>query len=178
MYHMWCVPAATAAGAPAITLDEQKENEMGTLQTAAAAQIAAPPDDIYAVLSDYHDGHPHILPPQYFPSLTVEQGGQGAGTIFRVCTRALGQERTYRMQVEEPEPGRVLVEHDPDAGVVTTFTITPLEDGSGSQVQIATEWHTPDGLAGLVERLVTPPIMRHIFRTELRQLAAYLAARQ
>jgi hypothetical protein len=151
---------------------------MGTLHTAATAQIAAPPETIYAVLADYRNGHPHILPPQYFPSLTVEQGGQGAGTIFRVRTRALGQERTYRMEVEEPEPGRVLVERDPEAGVVTTFTVMPLADGSGSQVQIATEWATPDGLAGLMERLVTPPMMRHIFRTELRQLAAYLAARQ
>jgi hypothetical protein len=151
---------------------------MGTLQTAATAPIAAPPETIYAILADYHDGHPHILPPQYFPSLTVEQGGQGAGTIFHVCTRALGQERTYRMHVEEPEPGRILVERDPDAGVVTTFTVTPLADGSGSQVQIATEWQTPGGLTGLMERLVTPPMMRHIFRTELRQLAAYLATRQ
>ncbi len=59
-----------------------------------------------------------------------------------------------------------------------TFTVTPLADGSGSQVQIATEWKTPDGLAGLVERFITPPMMRHIFHAELRQLAAYLAARQ
>jgi hypothetical protein len=62
--------------------------------------------------------------------------------------------------------------------VVTTFTVTPLADGRDSQVQIATEWQTPGGLTGLMERLVTPPMMRHIFRTELRQLAAYLATRQ
>lgn len=150
---------------------------MGTLHTAASARIAAPSKTIYAVLTDYHQGHPQILPPQFFPALTVEQGGQGAGTIIRVRTRALGREREYRMHVEEPEPGRVLVERDPDAGVITTFTVTPLADGSGSQVQIATKMATQRGLAGLVERLITPPIMRHIYRAQLRQLAAYLATR-
>lgn len=151
---------------------------MGTIYAAASAQIAAPPDVVYAVLADYHHGHPHILPPQFFPSLKVEAGGQGAGTIFRVRTRALGQEREYRMEVEEPEPGRVLVERDAAAGVVTTFTVTPLPDGNGTQVQIATDLKGSSGLTGLVEQLITPPVMRHIYRAELRQLAAYLAAQR
>ncbi|NJP04538.1 MAG: SRPBCC family protein [Chloroflexaceae bacterium] len=149
---------------------------MSTIYTAASTQIAAAPERIYAVLTDYQHGHPQILPRQFFPSLTVETGGQGDGTIFRVRTRALGQEREYRMVVEERRPGRVLVEHDPATGVVTTFTLTPLADGNGTEVEIATRLPASAGFAGMIEHLITPPVMRHIYRAELRQLAAYLGS--
>lgn len=149
---------------------------MGKIHTEASAVIAAPPAAIYAVLADYRHRHPHILPKQYFPELSVEAGGQGAGTIIRVRTRVLGIEREYHMLVSEPEPGRILVETDQATGLATTFTVTPTEDGAGSRVQIATAWDAPAGVAGLIERFITPPIMRHIYRTELRQLATYMAA--
>ncbi len=38
--------------------------------------IYARPEAIYAILSDYQQGHPAILPRQYFTELAVEQGGQ------------------------------------------------------------------------------------------------------
>ncbi len=45
----------------------------------ASADMDAPPDRVYAIIADYHNGHPHILPKQ-FRNLTVEKGGVGAGT--------------------------------------------------------------------------------------------------
>lgn len=142
----------------------------------ATADIPAAADIIYNILSDYHDGHPHILPKQYFPSLEVEQGGQGSGTIFVVTTRALGQERRYRMMVEEVEPGHVLTETDEAAGLTTTFTVTPLAENA-SRVTIATEWQTAGGIAGFFERLLTPRIMQQIYRQELQQLADFVKNR-
>jgi len=47
----------------------------------ASALIDAPAAEIYAVLTDYGNAHPHILPKPYFTKLAVEQGGIGAGTI-------------------------------------------------------------------------------------------------
>ena len=45
----------------------------------ASKVIDAPADQIYAVISDYHEGHPAILPTRYFTDMTVIQGGQGEG---------------------------------------------------------------------------------------------------
>lgn len=137
------------------------------------AVIAAPADVVYGILADYHQHHPHVLPKQYFSDLTVEEGGQGAGTTFRVRTHALGVEHAYHMRVTEPEPGRVLAETDIDSGLVTTFTVTPTNDGTHARVRIATDWETSPGLAGIIEKLLTPMVMRRIYAKELRQLDEY-----
>ena len=56
----------------------------------------------------------------------MEQGGIGAGTVIRFQMSALGQKRTLRAEITEPEPGRVLVETYLDSnGAVTTFTVDP-----------------------------------------------------
>ncbi|HEX6287792.1 MAG TPA: SRPBCC family protein [Herpetosiphonaceae bacterium] len=151
---------------------------MARLHAEYATVIAARPAEIYAILSDYHHGHPQILPKQYFPALTVEQGGQGAGTVFRVQTRALGVERGYRMVVSEPDPGHVLVETDIETDLTTTFTVTPVGDADYARVQIATDWESAPGIGGAIEKLVTPLVMRRIYRTELGQLAAYVASKR
>lgn len=147
---------------------------MGAFSVEESAVIDAQSAAVYAVLADYRRHHPRILPPQYFTGLEVEQGGVGAGTVIRVGMRALGRAVAYRLTVSEPEPGRVLVEADPAAGVVTTFTVAPVDGGQRARVRIATEWAPKRGLLGLGERLLNPPIARRIYRQELRQLAAYL----
>ena len=143
--------------------------------TAASAEIAAPPANIYAILADYHNGHPHILPKPYFGEFTVEQGGIGAGTIIRFHMRVLGQDRVYRQQITEPDPGRVLVETDLDTGSVTTFTVIPVNDGQRTHVQISTEWSVRPGITGWIERVITARLLRSIYTKDLRQLAAYVA---
>jgi hypothetical protein len=147
---------------------------MSKVHVEASADIPAPPAAVYAVLSDYRNGHPHILPKQYFPSLEVESGGQGAGTIFNARTRVGGQERQWRMQVAEPEPGRVLAESDTASDLVTTFTHYPINAGQHTRLTITTNWTQKSGLAGLLERWLSPPAMRRIYRAELRQIADYM----
>jgi hypothetical protein len=62
---------------------------MKTKQVSASAVINAPAKQVYTILADYHDGHPRILPQQYFSSLEVERGGVGAGTVLRFQMRAV-----------------------------------------------------------------------------------------
>jgi hypothetical protein len=147
---------------------------MSQLNVEASDVIDARPDEIYAVMSDYRVGHAAILPKPYFDEMTVEQGGQGAGTVIRLRMKAFGQEVIYRQVVSEPEPGRVLFEEDELAGVATTFTIEPLEGGEKSHVTIATTMRRSPGLKGVVEGLINPPFMRRLYQQELRNLADYV----
>lgn len=136
----------------------------------ASVIIKAPADRVYAILADFHDGHRRILPPGYFQSLQVEEGGVGAGTVINYQMRVLGQTRTNRARVTEPEPGRVLVETDLRSGTVTTFTVRPLDDGRRSYVTIATEVKAQRGVARWLEGLLTPVLLRPIYAQELALL--------
>ena len=39
--------------------------------------IDAPAQEVYDIIADYENGHPHILPKEHFSDLTVEEGGKG-----------------------------------------------------------------------------------------------------
>lgn len=143
---------------------------MSSYYVEESAVIDAPPQRVYDILADYHEGHPSILPEQYFKRLDVLEGGRGEGTKIYVVMNALGATAEYTMTVTEPEPGRVLQEEDRDAGVLTTFTVEPLDDGARSRVTIATDARTAPGLRGQIEKLITPPVSRRIYRQELQQL--------
>jgi hypothetical protein len=138
--------------------------------------IDAAPDKVYGILSDYRTGHPTILPKPEFEDLTVEQGGQGDGTVIRVTMAAFGQKVHYRMHVTEPQPGRVLKEEDPTAGVATTFTVTPQNGGTRSLVQIATQWQPKPGLKGWLEGLINPRVAKPLYKRELDLLNARVKA--
>ena len=146
---------------------------MSRIRFAADTVIAARPEAIYETFADYHAKHARILPTE-FQDLEVEAGGHGAGTIVRFQTRVAGVERSYRMVVSEPEPGRVLVERDTLSTLVTTFTVTPIQDSQQAHVQIMTELDTSPGLSGLLERALLPSIMQCVYKKELRLLAHML----
>ena len=148
---------------------------MTTAQASASATIAAQPAAVYAVLADYRNHHPRILPPQYFRDFVVEEGGQGAGTVFRTAVHLFGSKSANHMIVSEPQPGRVLMETDLETGLVTTFTVTPLANGQQSTVAIQTVWPRKTGLAGQLEAWLTGQVMRMIYRKELGLLADYMA---
>lgn len=147
---------------------------MSTIRAQAAHDIDARPETVYSVLADYRVGHPAILPKAYFKELQVEAGGRGAGTVIRFTMQVLGTERAFRAVISEPVPGRVLVEQDDAAGVKTTFTVDPLDGGKRARVTITTETRASRGFQGLVERLVSPPVLRGIYRQELAQLEEYV----
>ena len=140
-----------------------------SFEVEASARVEAPAEVVYRIIADYRDGHPHVLPKQYFEWLEVEQGGRGEGTVIRFQMRVLGQTRVLRAVVTEPEPGRVLVESDTGgAGPVTTFTVEPA--GEGSRVTFSTKLTSNGGPVGLLERFVLRRVLRRIYARELEQL--------
>jgi hypothetical protein len=147
---------------------------MRPIHAEASRIIDAHPEEVYAILADYQSSHPAILPKPYFAGIEVEQGGLGAGTVVNVRMKAFGMEQKYRLSVTEPEPGRVLVEEDEEAGVTTTFTLDPVDDGQATRVTIATDMRPSRGVAGWFERLIDPPFLRNIYQAELQQIADYV----
>ena len=139
-----------------------------------SARIAAPAASVYGVLADYHDGHPSILP-SVFSNFVVEQGGRGAGTLTRFDVRAFGRTQSFRHEVLEPEPGRVLVERDRDLDSRTTFTVEPT--GHESLVTIRTELVSRPGLAGMIERFLSTRFLTRVYREELQKLDAFVRRR-
>lgn len=152
-------------------------NRMASIHTESTLLIDARPEDVYAVLADYHVGHAAIVPKPYFEEVAVERGGTGAGTGILVRMNVLGTRRVLHMEVTEPQPGRVIVETDAAEGIETTFTVEPRDGGAKSQVTIAVDARTRGGVSGFFERLVVPIIMRRIFSKELRQLNEYMRTR-
>jgi hypothetical protein len=126
------------------------------------------------VLADYHEGHPNIVPKQYFKKIEVLQGGIGQGTRTRLTARILGQTRTVQHLISEPQPGRVLVETDIEGSSVTTFTVDPSDNGRATHLTISTDFRTRDGLAGAIERTLMSLVFPKIYRQELGLIAAYV----
>ena len=50
---------------------------MNQIRAEASGVIDARPEQVYAVLSDYREGHPAIVPERYFKELTFEEGDNG-----------------------------------------------------------------------------------------------------
>jgi hypothetical protein len=144
---------------------------MRQITVKAEAVLDAPTEEVYTTIADYRQGHPKILPKEFY-DLQVEQGGYGAGTIFRFKMRVLGVVHSYNQRASEPEPGRVLVEQDIDSPqqVTTTFRVMPLEQGQKSHVEISTTLHTSPGVRGLVERILVSMINPRIYQKELKLL--------
>jgi hypothetical protein len=142
----------------------------------AAATMHAHPDAIWDILTDYESLHPMIRPKGFSP-LRIEKGGKGAGTVIRFSVRTLGMTQQYRGEVSTPEPGRVLVESYPANNTVTTFTVSPMASGQDARVQISSEINARPGVAGAIERVVTPSLMARLYREELGKLTALAESR-
>lgn len=151
---------------------------MNWIHAETSRVIDARPEELYAVVSDYHVGHPAIVPKAYFTELTVEEGGVGAGTIVRVRGQVFGQEFRLRQLVTEPEPGRLLVETDTETGQESSFRFEPLNGGKQTRVTIAAKFPPSPGFKGFMERLLNPPISRRMFQQELANLEDYVRSQQ
>lgn len=148
---------------------------MAPIQVTAQREIGASAEAVYVYIADHREHHPRFLP-DAFQDFVVESGGVGAGTITRFTINAGGRSREYRMQVAEPEPGRVMTESDTRSSLVTTWTVTP--EGSASRVEISTTWEGASGIGGFFERLFAPRVMRGIYADELERLDAYARRQQ
>jgi uncharacterized protein YndB with AHSA1/START domain len=147
---------------------------MATIHLSAERMIDAPAERVYEYLADMRQHHPHFLP-SAFTDFEVETGGVGAGTITTFTVTAGGRARQYRMQVAEPEPGRVITESDMNSSLVTTFTVEPRDERS--LVRISTGWQGAGGVGGFFERLFAPRAMRRIYDEELERLNGYARER-
>ena len=143
---------------------------MATVHVSAERIVEAPAGRVYGYLADMREHHPHFLPPA-FSEFSVESGGVGAGTVTRFKLTAGGRTREYRMQVAEPEPGRVLTESDTESSLVTTFTVDP--QGERSRVRISTTWEGAGGIGGFFERTFAPIAVRRLYADELERLNRY-----
>jgi hypothetical protein len=147
---------------------------MAPHRISASKLIHAQPQRLYAIIADYVEGHPQILPKPPFVSLVVEQGGIGTGTVIRVQMRVLGQLSAFSSVITEPDPGRVLVETN-DNGYVTTFTVEPREGGQHAYVTISTATTVRDGVFGAVYAWVLTRLLHPVYVRELGQLAEVAA---
>jgi len=137
-------------------------------QVTSTMRISAPARRIYDILSDYHIGHPSILPPQ-FRNMVVVKGGRGAGTQTTFEVRAFGRTQKIRHEVFEPEPGRVLMERDLDTSATTRFILDPAD--GGTNVTIVTEMPQKPGVAGAIERWLSSRFLLGLYKVELGKLA-------
>jgi len=168
-----------AFGPPAVAgisfrLDHSPEPTLIPHTVSATADIDAPAERLYAIVADYRDAHPRIIPKPPFVSLEVEQGGYGAGTVIRCSMKLVGMTTAFRAAVTEPEPGRVLVETDLAGGPVTTFTCEPLGPAR-SRVTISTLLQRNGKTAGMLERWLFIRFLRKVYQEELRILARVAA---
>jgi uncharacterized protein YndB with AHSA1/START domain len=147
---------------------------MAEIRVSSERRIGAPAEDVYRYLADMREHHPNFLPPA-FSDFRVESGGVGAGTVTTFQISAGGRSRSYRMEVAEPEPGRVLTESDTASSLVTRFTVTPA--GPTSSVRIDTTWQGAGGVGGFFERLFAPRVMQRLYADELERLDAYARER-
>ena len=146
-------------------------------RVSVSGRIAAPPVQVYEVIADYKQHHPHIVPQEYFRRLEVLEGGVGAGTRTQIEMRVLGVTRVFEQVVTEPQPGRVLVETNQDGSAVTTFIVQPAGTYAATQLTITTDVTARPGFAGFVERLLTSAVLPHIYEKEFARLAEYLDLR-
>jgi hypothetical protein len=136
----------------------------------AERAVGAPAEHVYRLIADFERHHPRFLPPA-FSEFRVEEGGVGAGTVHSFRMTAGGRARSFRMRVEEPEPGRVLTESDECSSMVTTWVVTP--EGPGCRVRVETRWQGAGGVGGFMERLFAPRVLRRLYDDELERLDRY-----
>jgi hypothetical protein len=149
---------------------------MKTFQFEYSSVINARPEQVYALFRDYRVSHPAILPKPAFQSLTVLEGGLGAGTKFSADMQILGSKSTIVMTVSEPEPGRVLLEENPD--FKSFFIMDPVENGQKTRVTLRTEARDKGGIQGFIEKMLVAPALRRVYKKELENVEAYLAAKR
>jgi uncharacterized protein YndB with AHSA1/START domain len=158
----------------AVTVPVQEGITVGTVQASAERVVAAPPERVYALLADYREGRPKVLPDAY-EGYRVEEGGTGEGTVVAYTLNAAKRQRPYRIAVTEPQPGRELHEEDTTSSWAQTVTVTPEGSGS-SRVRIACSWQGANGVGGFFERTFAPKGVGRLYEEILDRLEQEVTA--
>ena len=147
---------------------------MGQVFVKNECTIPASPETVYAVLADYKEKRPLILTSNFL-DYKVESGGQGSGTVVSYRLRAANRERAYRMRVDEVVKGEELMERDRNSSLVTTWRVSPQDDGRLTRVQVTTQWEGGSGVGGFFERTFAPLGLHRIYNQMLDMLASVVA---
>lgn len=142
---------------------------MAQVTASANRPVSAPPERVLAFLRDYRQARASILPDSY-SRYRVEEGGEGAGTVFTYHFKSGPTERDFRLRAEETDGA--LVERDELSSFVTTWTV--IESATGSTVTLESSWVGGSGIKGFFERLFAPVGVRRIYGEVLDRLAAAL----
>ncbi|MDT3398695.1 SRPBCC family protein [Streptomyces sp. B1866] len=143
---------------------------MGQVEATTERVVEGNPDDVYAALADYTGTRAKLLPEQ-FSEYEVREGGAGAGTLVHWRLQATSK-RVRDCLLEVSEPGeRRLVEKDRNSSLVTTWTVTPADDGA-ARVAVTTTWQGASGVGGFFERTFAPKGLGRIYDAILARLAA------
>jgi hypothetical protein len=137
------------------------------IKAKATRTVPAPPDRVLAVLRDYRDARPRLLPDNY-SAYRVEEGGEGPGTVFSYHFSAGGRERDYRLRSEQADGG--LAERDELSSFANRWTVVPT--ATGSTVTLEASWQGGAGIRGFFERTFAPLGLRRIYGEVLDRLAA------
>ena len=137
--------------------------------------INAAPENVYAVLSDYKGQRPQMLTPNFL-NYTVKKGGKGDGTVISYRLHAANRERPYEMRVNEPVKGEVITESDTGSSLVTTWALSPLNNGQQTKVRVSSEWEGGTGVRGFFERTFAPLGLRSIYGNMLDSLLVLTGA--
>jgi uncharacterized protein YndB with AHSA1/START domain len=134
--------------------------------------IDAPAETVYHCLDDYREHHrPGGFLPPAFTDLEVLSGGVGAGTLYRFEMQLGGRRRSVTASVDEPVPGREIVETA--EGLRTTFRVEPV--GNGARVRFETVLEA-GGVAALSNRLFAGRLLRAVYADELARLEMHARA--
>ena len=150
---------------------------MGQVFVKNERTVPASPETVFTVLADYNEKRPLILTPNFI-RYKVESGGQGSGTIVSYRFRAANRERAYRMRVDEVIKGKELMERDRNSSLVTTWTVSPRDDGRQTHVQVTTQWESGSGVGGFFERAFAPLGLHRIYDQMLDMLETLVVHRE
>ncbi len=78
------------------------------------------------------------------------------------------------MIVKEPLKGWVITESDQHSSLVTTWTLSPEDDGLRTRVRVDSEWEGGTGVGGFFERTFAPMGLRRIYNSMLISLNGLL----
>jgi Polyketide cyclase / dehydrase and lipid transport len=141
---------------------------MASVEVRVQSDIAAPAERVFALLADYAETRPQLLPDAY-SNYRVVTGGTGAGTEYEVHLAAGRRERDLAMTVSEPGPLQ-LEERDGNSSLRTEWTVQ--QAGAGSAVKVLTTWTGAGGIAGVMERTFAPIGVRKHYHEMLQRLGA------
>lgn len=151
---------------------------MSIIHVETERTIDAAPAQVFNLLANYRTTHKDILPGENYQDYKVEQGGEGAGTVYSYNLNAGRRVRPYKMKVSVPTPGNVLQESDQNSTLVTTWTLVPQDDGSKTRVRLTTEWGShASGIGGFMERTFAPRAIKGIYGTVLGRLESVATGR-